>query len=284
VADLFILDAQQRCFAETAQSGERSLGLDKMAFGQVLGTIGAMIPETEAIFDCEPLAKQHPELILEQAREVLMLRSLHALREINTLRAVAETSSSRTLELEEETRRDALTGVYNRAHLDHVLAREFENASRHKWPLSIAFADLDSFKGINDRFGHQAGDRILQATARILRGNTRENGLARALRRRGIRRGVACHRRGYCAVRLRADRRRISQHGTHDGLRSSDRDHLDRVRHTWRTHLVREHRRLHQRADQALYTANCAGGIARSLTIGKFPARWRRDSVKSHTT
>jgi diguanylate cyclase (GGDEF)-like protein len=177
VADLFILDPQQRCFAETAQSGERSLGLDKMAFGQVLGTIGAMIPETEAIFDCEPLAKQHPELILEQAREVLMLRSLHALREINTLRAVAETSSSRALELEEETRRDGLTGVYNRAHLDHVLAREFENASRHKWPLSIAFADLDSFKGINDRFGHQAGDRILQATARILRGNTRESDL-----------------------------------------------------------------------------------------------------------
>ena len=177
VADLFLLDAQQRCFAETAQSSERSLGLDKMAFGQVLGTIGAMIPETEAIFECAPLAKQHPELILEQAREVLMLRSLHALREINTLRAVAETSTSRALELEEETRRDALTGVYNRAHLDQVLAREFENASRHKWPLSVAFADLDSFKSINDRFGHQAGDRILQATARILRGNTRESDL-----------------------------------------------------------------------------------------------------------
>jgi diguanylate cyclase (GGDEF)-like protein len=177
VADLFILDAQERRFAETAQSSERSLGLDKMAFGQVLGTIGAMIPETEAIFDCEPLAKQHPELILEQAREVLMLRSLHALREINTLRTVAETSNSRALELEEETRRDALTGVYNRAHLDHMLAREFENSSRHKWPLSIAFADLDSFKSINDRFGHQAGDRILQATARILRGNTRESDL-----------------------------------------------------------------------------------------------------------
>ncbi|HLZ99426.1 MAG TPA: GGDEF domain-containing protein [Steroidobacteraceae bacterium] len=177
VADLFILDAQQRCFAETAQSAERSLGLDKMAFGQVLGTIGAMIPETEAIFDCEALAKQHPELILEQAREVLMLRSLHALREINTLRAAAETGGSRTLELEEETRRDPLTGLYNRAHLDEMLAREFENASRHNWPLSIAFADLDSFKTINDRFGHQAGDRILQATARILRGNTRETDL-----------------------------------------------------------------------------------------------------------
>ncbi len=177
VSDLFLLEPERRQFAETAQTAERSLGIDKMAFGQVLGTIGAMIPETEAIFETNLLAEQHPELILEQAREVLMLRSLHALREINTLRAAAENSTSRALELEQEIRRDAMTGVYNRAYLDQVLLREFENSTRHKWPLSIAFADLDNFKSINDQFGHQAGDSILQATARILRGNTRETDL-----------------------------------------------------------------------------------------------------------
>jgi diguanylate cyclase (GGDEF)-like protein len=175
VADLFLLDPEHRQFAEVALCAERSLGLDKMAFGQVLGTIGAMIPETEAIFETDLLAKQHPELILEQARDVLMLRSLHALREINTLRTATEGSSA--LEVEEETRRDPLTGVYNRAYLDQYLGREFENSTRHKWPLSVAFADLDNFKHVNDSFGHQAGDRILQATARILRGNTRETDL-----------------------------------------------------------------------------------------------------------
>jgi diguanylate cyclase (GGDEF)-like protein len=174
VADLFLREPQHRHFAETALCAERSLGMDRTAFGQVLGTMGSMLPETEAIFETDLLSEQHPELILEQAREALMLRNLHALREINTLRAVAEISNSRALELEEETRRDVLTGVYNRAHLDQVLAREFEHSTRNKWPLSVAFADLDNFKGINDQFGHQAGDRILQATARILRGNTRE--------------------------------------------------------------------------------------------------------------
>ena len=178
VADLFLRDPPHRRFAETALCAERSLGMDKMAFGQVLGTVGSMLPETEAIFETNLLTEQHPELILEQAREALMLRSLHALREINTLRAVAEISSSRALELEEETRRDAMTGVYNRAYLDQVLAREFEHSTAPQMAaLSVAFADLDNFKSINDKFGHQAGDRILQATARILRSNTRETDL-----------------------------------------------------------------------------------------------------------
>jgi diguanylate cyclase (GGDEF)-like protein len=177
VADLFLMDPEQRQFAETALCAERSLGMDKMAFGQVLGTIGSMIPETEAIFDAETLSKQHPELILEQAREVLMLRSLHALREINTLRAVADTATARTAELEEETRRDALTGVYNRPYLEQFLTREFENSTRHKWSLSVACVDLDNFKHLNDSLGSQIGDRILQATARLLRGNTRETDL-----------------------------------------------------------------------------------------------------------
>jgi diguanylate cyclase (GGDEF)-like protein len=177
VADLFLLESEQRQFAETALCAERSLGLDKMAFGQVLGTIGAMIPETEAIFEADLLARQHPELILEQAREVLMLRNLHTLREINSLRTAADGAPARALELEEETRRDELTGVYTRVHLDHYLSCEFDNSTRHKWPLSVAFADLDDFKKINDNFGHQAGDRILQATARILRANTRETDL-----------------------------------------------------------------------------------------------------------
>ena len=121
IADLFLREPPQRPFAEVGLAVERSLGLDKVAFGQVLATIGSVLPETEALFEMDLLSQQHPELILEQAREALMLRNLIALREINTLRAVAESSTSRTLELEEETRRDAMTGVYNRAYLDQVL-------------------------------------------------------------------------------------------------------------------------------------------------------------------
>ena len=176
IADLFLQEPQQRQFAETALRAERSLGLDNMAFGQVLGTIGAIIPETEAIFESELLSKQHPDLILEQAREVLMLRSLHALREISTLRGALE-HGSRGLVHGEETRRDALTGLYNRAYMERVLEDEFDHAARHKWPLSVAIVDLDDFEMVKESFGPQAGDRVLQAAACILRSNTRETDL-----------------------------------------------------------------------------------------------------------
>ncbi len=166
VADLFLLRPDERQFAEAALNAERSLGLDKLAFGQVLGTVGAMIPETDAIFEADVLGKQSPEAILEQAREILMLRNLQALREINTLRSAAVDMSVPVDETQERARRDELTGVYNRNYMEQYVAREFENATRHRWPLSVALLELD---------GHPADESILQAAARLLRSNTRES-------------------------------------------------------------------------------------------------------------
>lgn len=59
--------------------------------------------------------------------------------------------------------RDPLTGLYNRRYLEETLTHEIVHAERHATPLGIMILDLDHFKRINDRFGHQAGDAYLQA-------------------------------------------------------------------------------------------------------------------------
>jgi diguanylate cyclase (GGDEF)-like protein len=70
---------------------------------------------------------------------------------------------------------DTLTHLYNRRHLDHVLEEEFRNSSSKKQPLSIIMVDIDHFKPINDRYGHDEGDKALIHIASILKGSLRKH-------------------------------------------------------------------------------------------------------------
>ena len=175
VADLFLVDSTERPFAEVALLVERSVGLDREAFSTVLDAIGAIIPETEAMFDTEVLSRQKADRIVEQAREVLTNRTLHTLQEYTVLQAEAATTMQRAIQLEKETQLDPLTGLCNRAYLDFALERDFDRALHTGGQLSLAFCDLDNFKRINDNYGHQAGDRILEAVAKLLRAKTRDS-------------------------------------------------------------------------------------------------------------
>ena len=56
---------------------------------------------------------------------------------------------------------DPLTGVYNRRHFDEMLKTEFERANRYKKSFSVIVMDIDSFKQINDKYGHLYGDKVL---------------------------------------------------------------------------------------------------------------------------
>jgi len=71
--------------------------------------------------------------------------------------------------LEKTSRTDPLTQVSNRLHLDRLLQAGMERSVSVGESLSVLIIDLDHFKNVNDVFGHQAGDRVLYRTARILK-------------------------------------------------------------------------------------------------------------------
>jgi diguanylate cyclase (GGDEF)-like protein len=77
-------------------------------------------------------------------------------------------------ELERLSISDGLTGLHNHRHIHRLLTDEFERTERTGEPLTVAMFDLDRFKAVNDTYGHQAGDRVLQEFADILRETARE--------------------------------------------------------------------------------------------------------------
>jgi len=80
-------------------------------------------------------------------------------------------------ELEHQSNTDVLTGLLNRRALQRAAAREIAHAHRHNSPLALVLLDLDHFKDINDRHGHESGDAALALTAQCLTHNLRAEDL-----------------------------------------------------------------------------------------------------------
>lgn len=72
-----------------------------------------------------------------------------------------------------QTYLDPLTGLYNYRFFEHQLFRLFERAQEAGEPISLLIIDLDHFKRVNDTYGHEAGNEVLQAVARLLKENVR---------------------------------------------------------------------------------------------------------------
>jgi diguanylate cyclase (GGDEF)-like protein len=75
--------------------------------------------------------------------------------------------------LKAEARLDAKTGLYNSRHFAHALEQELSRAKRYARPLSLIMVDLDLLREVNNRYGHLAGDAVLQGVGDIFRAQVR---------------------------------------------------------------------------------------------------------------
>jgi diguanylate cyclase (GGDEF)-like protein/PAS domain S-box-containing protein len=118
----------------------------------------------------EELKRQNELLRVDNATlENLVLQRTAELEQLNATlqRQLEETSFIAS--------RDRLTTVYNRHMFEELLQKEISRARRYGRPMSLIMVDLDYFKEINDRYGHQAGDGVLAAVAKTLQGHTRSS-------------------------------------------------------------------------------------------------------------
>ena len=79
------------------------------------------------------------------------------------------------LELKKEASVDELTQLYNRIYFNKNISKILQMQKNHNMQTGIIFFDIDHFKNVNDTYGHDAGDKVLQQVASLVNKNTRSN-------------------------------------------------------------------------------------------------------------
>ena len=79
--------------------------------------------------------------------------------------------------LEQLSITDGLTNLNNHRYFQDELVRAFEESARYERPLSLAMADIDFFKKVNDTWGHAVGDEVLKAVSKMLKQSSRSTDL-----------------------------------------------------------------------------------------------------------
>ncbi|WP_150913681.1 sensor domain-containing diguanylate cyclase [Marinobacter halotolerans] len=118
-------------------------------------------------------ASRQKVLVSDEARRLLSMFASLIARQIERDQLL-QTLRREQITLRQYALADPLTGVANRRALENELKRALANADRAKQALHLAFIDLDGFKGINDEYGHDAGDRFLIEIAKALKFGVRE--------------------------------------------------------------------------------------------------------------
>jgi len=123
--------------------------------------VAAAVADARAFEDAEEYRQRLEQRVAERTAEIEK-----ANREKERLLAALRERSQR---LERESQEDPLTGIANRRYFMQRLAAELELATAVGHPLTLAIADMDLFKSINDRLGHRIGDEALKHSAAEMR-------------------------------------------------------------------------------------------------------------------
>ncbi len=175
MAELWCEDDKDTLLMRVMNKADSMLGISETDFIAILGAAGSALGELAPLFDIEMEDHGNPEQLVNDARELILLRHIKVMQKSVMLEKAAKILEHRTIRLEEENRRDVRTGLFNHSHLKQALHDELELANEHGWPLAVIFIDLDSFKGINDKYGHLAGDHVIREAATLLTRHARDS-------------------------------------------------------------------------------------------------------------
>jgi diguanylate cyclase (GGDEF)-like protein len=156
----------------------RAALLAAITFGMIAVLVFIGIAMLHESLELDPGARTRSgQLLVERLREMQLYLGV-LVASLTVVAGVFSTVLARMGERQRSlSRRESLTGCFNRRAFYELVPREVERARRLGQGVAIVFIDIDHFKRINDRYGHETGDRVLQQLSARLRGIIRETDL-----------------------------------------------------------------------------------------------------------
>jgi diguanylate cyclase len=162
------LHDQLRDMLNRVDSSATEVGRRASAYGTELADWGQALASLDSPQGAASGLQRMLDRTIDMQSAVTLLKERLAESRQEAAELRAELSKTRN-----ESLLDPLTGLANRRGFDLALARSLQIASRTGPGLSVAIADLDHFKRINDDFGHLTGDLVLQTVGQLLRANVK---------------------------------------------------------------------------------------------------------------
>ena len=151
--------------ARVRACGKKLFAADHAAVAAYLEKVRGRADEAAGLLDVDLSDVGAPADLLAAANERLADLHVRQGAENAALAKRHEELEKQHRELQEQSLRDPLTGLYNRAYLVDALRREANVCARTAAVVGVVFADVDHFKQVNDTHGHALGDRVLRAVA-----------------------------------------------------------------------------------------------------------------------
>lgn len=174
MAEIWMHPRSKHVTHTAAEAASAWLALEPDAFQSILTQVSDAAGGFAELFEVTLPNEREMQEILQQARDTLVHVSLRVTQIATRSEADVKRLAEEKKTLEQRFERDALTGLFTRAHIDSTLGRAFENALRFDRPLSVLFCDIDHFKRVNDTYGHGIGDKVLAAVGRQVAASVRQ--------------------------------------------------------------------------------------------------------------
>ena len=173
LADLWVGRAPETAAVQAAALASERLGWGGDEVAGFIETWSESVNELLRVHEARTIDPAEIASVLERARNVLVCRNLNLIQQASQECSRSQELEARKNSLEEQAERDPLTQLGNRRHLDRRLASLVAKANEADAPLTLALADIDHFKQVNDRYGHQRGDALLCEIASLLKAQVR---------------------------------------------------------------------------------------------------------------